>query len=72
MAVGLIIYFTIHSFLFINIPESKYALPKNEMCKYYLDRAEAYLEWSEEKEAIIRCKWALKKHPNKEILSRVK
>ncbi|MBL7197170.1 MAG: glycosyltransferase family 39 protein [Candidatus Omnitrophica bacterium] len=67
---GLIIYFAINCFYFINLPENEFTATRSALCKYYLERAEIYLEKGEREEAIKRCKWVIKRCSDEKILKR--
>lgn len=69
---GFIIYFIIHSFYFISLPENIFAVPKNETCKYCLRRAEIYLRENKRNDAIKRCTWVIGMHPDEEISNQAK
>ena len=63
--IGLIGYFIVNSLFFINLPENLYAVPRNELHKYYLHRAKIYLEQGEWNKAVHRCQLVLDKNPDK-------
>lgn len=72
MTIALVIYLIINAFYFIRIPESLFAVPRNELCKYYLERVNVYLKRGEIGKAIVRAKWIVKKCNNEDIVEKAK
>jgi len=66
--VGLITYSLVHAIYFVNLPEHQYAVPKEYLQKWYLAKAELYLQENKKNLAIDRCRWVLARAKNKMII----
>lgn len=60
LAAGLLIYLAVHSLYFINLTENQFAVPKDELCRYYLRRASYYRDNGQRKRMVNNCNWVIK------------
>jgi len=66
--VGLITYSLVHAIYFVNLPEHQYAVPKEYLQKWYLAKAELYLQENKRDLAIDRCRWVIDRAKNEMII----
>jgi 4-amino-4-deoxy-L-arabinose transferase-like glycosyltransferase len=60
----IIAYFAIHAVRFASLPENQFAVPKMDLCEYYMKRAEIYVGEGSEDKARDRCSRVLSWCPN--------
>lgn len=68
----LVIYLFVNSLKFINLPENQFAVPRNALYKYYLQRAEIYLQEGQWGKAIDRCQWVIKRCRDEKVLKEIR
>jgi 4-amino-4-deoxy-L-arabinose transferase-like glycosyltransferase len=68
VTVGLVTYSLVHAVSFINLPEHQYAVPREYLQKWYLEKAELYLKDHKRDLAIDRCRWVLARAKNEGII----
>lgn len=72
LLIGLIVYFIFHSFSFVNLPECQFAVPRKELIKYYLTRAEIHREEGRGEEAANIYRWIARNCREERIVKRTK